>query len=561
MTVWRLASGGAMRGRMRQHHAIRLRRARASPAESAALWDDGPSSQERNSSSVRSRLRRRCGIVELNRQAGHFHRWTPLPVRPFFFIARPHTGHLFALLDGVLTPSSPPPGAHHFPRDKNDRPTRLLPQGRATVISTTKVPIGPACGSSTSGDDAKGKVYYLNFKPEAADQWTALAKEYTKEKGVEVKVQTAASGTYEQTLKSEIAKTEAPTLFQVNGPVGYQNWKKYTADMSNTDVYKELANQDVALKDGDKVVGVPYVMETYGLIYNKDILNKYFALDGAKATSMDEIDNFDTLKAVADDMQARKDELGIKGAFTSAGFDSSSDWRFKTHLANLPLYYEFKDDNVTEQPAKIKGTYLPNYKKIFDLYIADSTTDPTQLSAKTGDDANSEFALGEAAFYQNGTWAWTDLQKAGMKAESVGMMPIYTGVKGEEKQGLATGSENYWCINDKASDADKKATEDFLSWVITSDTGKKAISQDMGFTTPFKTFDDVKFDNPLTEAAVEDQKSGKTQVSWNFTMMPSEEWKNKVGQALLEYAQGTGKWDAVKTAFVDGWASEYEASH
>ena len=418
-----------------------------------------------------------------------------------------------------------------------------------------------ACGSSTSGDDAKGKVYYLNFKPEAADQWTALAKEYTKEKGVEVKVQTAASGTYEQTLKSEIAKTEAPTLFQVNGPVGYQNWKKYTADMSNTDVYKELANQDVALKDGDKVVGVPYVMETYGLIYNKDILNKYFALDGAKATSMDEIDNFDTLKAVADDMQARKDELGIKGAFTAAGFDSSSDWRFKPHLANLPLYYEFKDDNVTEQPAEIKGTYLPNYKKIFDLYIADSTTDPTQLSAKTGDDANSEFALGEAAFYQNGTWAWTDLQKAGMKAESVGMMPIYTGVKGEEKQGLATGSENYWCINDKASDADKKATEDFLSWVITSDTGKKAISQDMGFTTPFKTFDDVKFDNPLTEAAVEDQKSGKTQVSWNFTMMPSEEWKNKVGQALLEYAQGTGKWDAVKTAFVDGWASEYEASH
>ena len=388
-----------------------------------------------------------------------------------------------------------------------------------------------ACGSSTSGDDAKGKVYYLNFKPEAADQWTALAKEYTKEKGVEVKVQTAASGTYEQTLKSEIAKTEAPTLFQVNGPVGYQNWKKYTADMSNTDVYKELANQDVALKDGDK------------------------------ATSMDEIDNFDTLKAVADDMQARKDELGIKGAFTSAGFDSSSDWRFKTHLANLPLYYEFKDDNVTEQPATIKGTYLPNYKKIFDLYITDSTTDPTQLSAKTGDDANSEFALGEAAFYQNGTWAWTDLQKAGMKAESVGMMPIYTGVKGEEKQGLATGSENYWCINDKASDADKKATEDFLSWVITSDTGKKAISQDMGFTTPFKTFDDVKFDNPLTEAAVEDQKSGTTQVSWNFTMMPSEEWKNKVGQALLEYAQGTGKWDAVKTAFVDGWASEYEASH
>ena len=418
-----------------------------------------------------------------------------------------------------------------------------------------------ACGSSTSGDDSKGKVYYLNFKPEAADQWAALAKEYTKEKGVDVKVQTAASGTYEQTLKSEIAKSEAPTLFQVNGPVGYQNWKSYTDDMTDTEPYKQLINKDVALKDGSKVVGVPYAMETYGLIYNKDLLAKYIATDGAKIKDVKDIDNFDTLKAVADDIQAKKDQLGVKGAFTSAGFDSSSDWRFKTHLANLPLYYEFKDDNITKQPETVKGTYLPEYKNIFDLYLQDSTTEPTQLSSKTGDDATSEFSLGEAVFYQNGTWAWTDLQKNGMKAESIGMLPIYTGVKGEENQGLATGSENYWCINSKASDADKQATKDFLKWVVTSKTGIESLSSAMGFTTPFKSFSDVKSDNPLVQAAVEDQNSGKTAVSWNFTMMPSEEWKNQLGSALLEYAQGTGDWNAVKTAFVDGWKTEYDAAH
>ena len=260
-------------------------------------------------------------------------------------------------------------------------------------------------------------------------------------------------------------------------------------------------------------------------------------------------------------MQSKKDELGIKGAFTSAGFDSSSDWRFKTHLANLPLYYEFKDDNITEQPATIKGTYLPEYKNIFDLYITDSTTEPSQLSSKTGDDANSEFALGEAAFYQNGTWAWSDLQKAGMEADSVGMMPIYIGAKGEENQGLATGSENYWCINSKASKANQKATADFLKWVITSDKGKEALSQKMGFTTPFKTFSSVKSDNPLVTDAMDDQKSGTTAVSWNFTMMPSEQWKNDLGSALLEYTQGTGNWDGVKSAFVDGWAKEYANAH
>lgn len=417
-----------------------------------------------------------------------------------------------------------------------------------------------ACGGS-SADDGKGKVYFLNFKPEAADQWVALAKKYTDKTGVQVKVQTAASGTYEQTLKSELAKSDAPTIFQVNGPVGYQNWKGYTADLKDTGIYNELNNKDIALKDGDKVVGIPYVMETYGIIYNKDLLKKYTELPGAKIKDVKEIDSFDKLKEVADDMQAKKDQLGIKGAFTSAGFDSSSDWRFKAHLANIPLSYEFKEDGVTTQPETIKGTYLPNFKNIFDLYLKDSTTAPSQLSSKTGDDANSEFALGEAAFYQNGTWAWTDLQKAGMKPDQVGMLPIYIGAKGEENQGLATGSENYLCINAKASEADQKASKDFLNWVVTSDEGIKALSEDMGFTTPFKTFDKVKSDNPLVEEAVEDSKSGKEQVAWNFTMMPSEEWKNQLGQAMLAYAQGTGSWDDVRKAFVDNWKTEYDNAH
>ncbi|MBO9106819.1 MAG: extracellular solute-binding protein, partial [Escherichia coli] len=80
----------------------------------------------------------------------------------------------------------------------------------------------------------------------------------------------------------------------------------------------------------------------------------------------------------------------------------------------------------------------------------------------------------------------------------------------EENQGLATGSENYWCINSKASKANQKATADFLKWVITSDKGKEALSQKMGFTTPFKTFSSVKSDNPLVTAAMDDQKSGTT---------------------------------------------------
>lgn len=410
------------------------------------------------------------------------------------------------------------------------------------------------------GDASGGKVYYLNFKPEQAEQWVELAKQYTEETGVKVDVQTAASNTYEQTLKSEMAKSEAPTLFQVNGPVGLATWKDYCADLSNTEIYKQLQSDDYALKEGDEVKGIAYVIETYGIIYNKKLLNDYFAADWSSIKSLDELNNFAALKTAADEIQAHKEDLGVLGAFTSAGMDSSSDWRFKTHLANLPIYYEYKADGITSTDA-IKGTYLDNFKNIWDLYLADETCAPTEIGAKTGTDASSEFALGEAVFYQNGTWAYNDIKDNEVADEDLGMLPIYIGAEGEEEQGLCTGSENYWCINQKASAEDQKATEDFLAWVITSDQGRDMLANQMGFVTPFKTFADYLPKNPLVLANEAYTEAGKTPVSWNFTTMPSEEWKNQLGNAMLEYAQGTGKWDAVKSAFVDNWKTEYDLAH
>ena len=412
-------------------------------------------------------------------------------------------------------------------------------------------------GKDASGD--KGSVYYLNFKPEADAQWQELAKIYEEETGVEVTVVTAASGQYETTLKSEMGKSECPTMFQVNGPVGLASWKDYCADLSDTEVYKQLTSEDFALKDGDKVAGIGYVIESYGIICNKKLLAE-------AGYSMDDIKNFADLKKVAEDITARRDELGFD-AFTSAGMDGSSDWRFKTHLANLPVYYEYQADGINNTKA-IKGTYLDNYRQIWDLYINNSTTDPKQLSVKTGDDAVAEFVAEKAVFYQNGTWAYSDISSVG--DENLGMLPIYIGVDGEENQGLCTGTENYWCVNNKASEADIKATEDFMAWLATDDTALKAIcgsqgampsgADGMGFVTPFKK--NLESDNLLVNIASQYVADGKTPVSWNFTTMPSETWKNEVGSALTVYAsdQTDANWDLVKKAFVEGWATESQAA-
>ena len=417
--------------------------------------------------------------------------------------------------------------------------------------------------STDPGTTAAGSVYYLNFKPEQEKQWLELAEIYTEETGVPVKVVTAASGTYETMLTSEMAKEEAPTLFQVNGPVGLNNWKTYCYDLSGSDFYGELTSEDYALKEGDEVLGVAYVIESYGIIVNKALLEQ-------AGYTVDDIQSFEDLKAVAEDITARKDELGFS-AFTSAGMESSSDWRFKTHLANLPIYFEYQDDGITSTDA-IKGTYLDNYRAIWDLYINNSTCSPTELTMKTATDATNEFVGGQAVFYQNGSWEFANVTGEGkLSTDDVTMIPIYFGVGDEANQGLCTGSENYWCVNKNASEEDIQATLDFLEWCVTDETALQAMTggegampsgeAGMGFAIPFKSAPESQ--NLFVQLDAQMTAEGKTPVSWNFTTMPSEEWKNVLGDALSQYAanQTDEMWQQVVTAFVDNWAAEYELAN
>ena len=411
----------------------------------------------------------------------------------------------------------------------------------STAASTDSTATSEASAAST----AEGKVYYLNFKPEQDQQWQDLAKVYTEQTGVPVTVVTAASGEYETTLMSEMAKSDAPTLFQVNGPVGLANWKDYCYDLTGTPVAGELTSDAYALKDGDATLGIAYVIESYGIITNKTLLEK-------AGYTVDDIQSFADLKKVAEDITARKDELGF-AAFTSAGMDGSSDWRFKTHLANLPIYFEYQEDGISSTDA-IKGSYLDNYKNIFDLYINNATCDPKELAGKTGDDSRNEFLAGEAVFFQNGSWEYNNLVGDGkFSDDDVTMIPIYVGAGDEANQGLCTGTENFWCVNKEAPEEDIQATLDFIYWCVSSEEGTKAMA-DMGFVIPFKAAQESQ--NVFVKADTELTAAGKTPVSWNFTTMPSEEWKNGVGSALTAYAAGTGDWNGVVTAFVDGWATE-----
>lgn len=439
-----------------------------------------------------------------------------------------------------------------------------------TVALASLVVIGMFAGCAKKDEEVK-VIRYLNFKPEIADIYEEISKAYEAETGIKVIVDTAANNTYEQTLISKMAnKEEAPTLFQINGPRGYNNWKDYCADLTGTELYAHLSDKSLAVTVDGKAYGIPYVVEGYGIIYNKAITDKYFALPNKATsyTSMEEVNNYAALKAVVEDMQANKEALGIEGVFASTSLKAGEDWRWQTHLANLPVYYEFKTNNVdltSDQTKTITFQYSDNFKNIFDLYLNNSTIEPSKTGTKTVNDSMAEFALEKCAMVQNGNWAWG--QVAGVDgnkvlAENVKYLPIYIGVEGEESQGLCTGTENFFCINAKASEAEQKAAADFIYWLYSSTTGKDFVTNKLGFIAPFDTFEEnEKPTDPLAKEVLNwMSKDGVTSVAWNFTLFPSQTFKDNFGSALLQYAQGTKTWEEVKTQVVNDWASESVAA-
>ncbi len=405
--------------------------------------------------------------------------------------------------------------------------------------------------SGAAESKGSGSVYWLNFKPESDEVLQEVAKMYTDKTGVKVKVVTAASGTYSQTLNSEMDKSAPPTLFVVGNQAGVKDWKDYALDLNGTPIANELATDAYNLYDETgKLVSIGYCYECYGIITNPDLIEK-------AGHSMDEIKNFEGLKAVAEDIHSRAAELGFD-AFSASDMDPSSSWRFTGHMANLEYFYEERDDGGwTECPPEIKGTYMDNFKNLYDLCINNSTTEPSAL-ATGGHDAEAEFKDGKAAFFVNGSWEYPAVSESVPNAV---MIPYYCGVEGEEKAGLNCGTENCWAINGTASEADQQATMDFLVWCVTDPEASRKLVDSFG-VMPYKQAADST--NGFLKNAADYTADGCYVMDWATNYQPNvDDYRAALVSALNQYNadQSEANWELVRTAFVEGWAQQYKAAN
>ncbi len=408
----------------------------------------------------------------------------------------------------------------------------------------------PDSSAVASGDASKGSVYWLNFKPELDETAQELAKMYTDETGIPVKVTTAAAGSYSQTLTSEMEKSDAPTLYIIGNSAGVKQWKDYAIDLTGTKIADELNTDAYNLYDEDgRLVSIGYCYESYGIIANPDLVKQ-------AGHKMEDIKNFDTLKTVVEDIHKNADKLGFD-AFTSCDMDDNSSWRFTGHMANLEYYYEEGGTPWTETPASITGEYLPNYKNLYDLCTQNSLTDPKDL-ATGGHDATKEFCDKKAAFHVQGSWEWATIKDSVPNAV---MIPYYCGVEGEEKAGLNCGTENCWAVNSKTSADNQAATLDFMYWCVTNKDAAQKLVDALG-VLPYKQVPEST--NAFLKNAADYTAEGNYVMDWATNYQPNvDEYRKALVSALNAYNadQTDANWEGVKTAFVDGWATQYAAAN
>lgn len=409
-------------------------------------------------------------------------------------------------------------------------------------------------------------VYLFNFKPEANDAFVKIAEEYQKETGIKMIVSSAASGVYEESLRSELLKRNYPTIFTINGYVGLENFREYCMDLGKTEAY-ELLNDNgksLAIKEEDKVYGIPVSVEGYGLIYNKKLFDAYLSLEN-RETDFDMINSYQDLIDIVDDLNQyinglkkcdNEDIKKLKGVF-STSLKSGSQWPYQSHLSSIPLFYEFKEHSDNEiayglEAKEINFAYFDDFMNIFDLYINNSVVGRKNLNEVDYDQAVLEFAKGQSFFIQQGNWAYSNISKAGLT--DVGMIPVYLGI--DDEYTIPVGTENFWAINSLCTEKQKEESLRFIKWLFDSEKGKKLVNESLGFIAPFKGFDDIKLSNPLSQYVFDQMNGERPVIPWVFQSYPSDVFKDIFGSALVNYSKELIDKNEVLRIVKDKWRLE-----
>ncbi len=470
--------------------------------------------------------------------------------------------------------------------------TRKLVTGLTTAALALLVLVG--CGNS-GGDSAKSdELYIFNNKSEISDSLKELAKDYEKETGIQVKTFSPGSGAdVTETMNTEMTSKNAPAIFATNSLITWgpkDGDFMYNLQDSGNEELKKLAEQvpeNMRLSVDDKTnFGLPYTVEGYGYIVDKDVLKELFPAADQDALLTDlktvdfqgftdftnglneylQSDKVATLSLNGHEypLAAEKTELtkSLTGIFVEAGAEK---WTYSDHMINVAMNTVFSSysDALYSDPSKFDEMKdsLVKYMEVLDYNTSHAAGEDGPLvrgsefingTVGSYDNSFQLFADHKGVFIKQGNWIYPTLNKLNPDMlATLDIIPIKMPFEQKDihlegwtpedyNKTIPTFVPNYWIINKQVSEDKIKLAEDFLVWLYSSDRGLKFLKDESGFIL----FNDLDSggSNTLNEALISYLKTGKT-LSNPFNASPGN-FLEYVGNELKENYMTKKEWDA-----------------
>ncbi|MBP1047620.1 carbohydrate ABC transporter substrate-binding protein [Enterococcus sp. BWM-S5] len=423
----------------------------------------------------------------------------------------------------------------------------LLASGVALSLAACGNASDSAGGSDSGSSGEKTQIDIFQFKVEFKDQFEALAKKYEEENpDVKINVETVGGGSdYGAALKSKFSSGNEPDIFNIGGPEDVNTWIDSLTDLSDTEAAKQALDGTLtgATKDG-KVLGLPYNIEGYGVLYNKEIF-KEAGIDAESITTLTDLED------AAKTLEEKKDELGIDAPFALA---AKEQWITGLHASNAFLNAEFDNDVMKAYEADtVEFTYGDQFKKYIDISNKYSVQ-PTN-SLDYSQQVEQLFSNGKVAMTQQGNWVYTTIAEIDeeLANENIGLLPIP--IDGVTEGTIPVGVPMYWGVNPNGSDEEVQAAKDFLDYLYTSDEGKQIVLEEFKFVPAYEGYDTEKISDPLSKDVYTYYTDGKT-TGWVFMGYPSGWGEQTLGAQIQKYVAGEASWEEVLKTAQDKWAAE-----
>ncbi|GAA0363696.1 ABC transporter substrate-binding protein [Alkalibacterium iburiense] len=401
-------------------------------------------------------------------------------------------------------------------------------------------------GSEPAGDGEDISLNIMQGKVEFNSQFNELAQMYMDENpNITIEITSVGGGTdYFTQLTTRMSAGDEPDIFSVAGPNEIEQMSDYMTDLSDTDLASAALEGmlDNVTQDDGTVMALPYNLEGYGYIYNREVFD-------AAGIDPEAISTYEDLEEAVQTLDEQKEDLGIEAVFALPGAEG---WVMGDHLANVYLSHEFNQDvNEAYNAETLEFERGDEFQRMLDLQ-AEHSMEPI-LSLDYSQQVEEYFSLGQVAMIQQGNWVYPTIEQMDPEfaENSIGMIPIP--LEGHENQ-LPVGIPNYWAVNGNKDDATVQAAKDFLDWMYLSEEGKQFVIDEFNFVPAYEGYEDLEINDPLSQVVYDYSESGET-IGWIFTGYPTGFTNNEFGPNLQAYLGGEMTWDEMIENSISAWES------